>query len=174
VVEAPWNTGSEFATTVLSTTTHPVGGGARIRQIRELRQEAAKPLLEAMHPWLVQVKKAVLPKSPIGDVVGYALNQWSALTRYLEAGFLDIDNNRVERQMRAVAVGRQNWMFAGSAEGGVRAAQIYSVMCTCGLLGIEPWAYLKDVLQRIAEGEDPGGLTARLWLAARASPQPVG
>ena len=69
--------------------------------------------------------------------------------------------------MRTVAVGRKNWMFAGSPEGGRRAAIIYSLTCTCGLLGIEPWAYLKDVLQRIAEGENPAQLTPRLWKAAR-------
>ena len=71
--------------------------------------------------------------------------------------------------MRCVAVERKNWLFAGSDEGGRRAAAIYSLVCTCGLLGIEPWGYLKDVLQRIAEGEDPAQLTPRLWKAARAA-----
>jgi len=71
---------------------------------------------------------------------------------------------------RTVAVGRKNWMFAGSAEGGHRAATIYSLVCTCGLLGIEPWAYLKDVLQKLAEGVDPAQLTPRIWKAARQQP----
>ena len=65
---------------------------------------------------------------------------------------------------------RKNWMFAGSVEGGHRAATIYSLVCTCGLLGIEPWAYLKDVLQRLAEGSDPALLTPRISNAARTTP----
>ena len=71
--------------------------------------------------------------------------------------------------MRTVAVGRKNWLFAGSDAGGTRAAIIYSLTCTCGLLGIEPWAYLKDALQRLAEGESANDLTPRLWLAARSA-----
>lgn len=84
---------------------------------------------------------------PLGDAIGYTLRQWDALTRYLDDGRFAIYNNRVERQMRTVAVGRKNWMFAGSDAGAMRAATIYSLVCTCGLLGIEPWNYLKDVLQ---------------------------
>jgi transposase len=135
---------------------------------RERRQQESKPLLDAMRPWLEGLKPTVLPKSPMGEAIGYVLRQWDPLTRYLDDGRLDIDNNRVERQMRTVAVGRKNWMFAGSDAGARRAATIYSLVCTCGLLGVEPWAYLKDVLQRIAEGEDPAQLTPRLWKAARA------
>ena len=134
---------------------------------RDLRQQEARPLLEAMKPWLTALKPTVLPKSELGDAIGYTLRQWEPLMRYLDDGCLEIDNNRVERQMRAVAVGRKNWMFAGSAAGGTRAAVLYSLIGTCGLLGVEPWAYLKDVLQRIAAGEDPATLTPRLWKAAR-------
>jgi transposase len=133
---------------------------------RERRQQEAKPLLEGMKPWLLELKRTVLPKSPMGEAIGYALRQWDPLTRYLEDGRLEIDNNRVERQIRSVAVGRKNWMFAGSDAGAQRAATIYSLVCTSALLGIEPWAYLKDVLQRIAEGQDPALLTPRLWKAA--------
>lgn len=134
---------------------------------RELRQRESKPLLEAMGPWLRDLHRSVLPKSPLGKATGYAVRQWDALNRFVDDGRIEIDNNRVERQMRQVAVGRKNWLFAGSDAGGVRAAIIYSLVCTCGLLGIEPWAYLKDVLQRIAEGEPVDALTPRLWLAAR-------
>jgi len=137
---------------------------------RELRQRVSKPLLEEMKPWLAALKPTVLPKSRMGDAIGYTLRQWDPLTRYLDDGRLEIDNNRVERQMRTVAVGRKNWMFAGSAEGGHRAATIYSLVCTCGLLGLEPWAYLKDVLQKIAEGIDPAQLTPRIWKAALHQP----
>ena len=135
---------------------------------REKRQAEAKELLEAMKAWLTVLKPKVLPKSPMGEAIGYALRQWDPLLRYLDDGRLEIDNNRVERQIRGVAVGRKNWMFAGSDEGARRAATIYSLVCTCCLLDIEPWAYLKDVLQRIAEGHDPAQLTPRLWKAARA------
>jgi len=134
---------------------------------RELRQRESKPVLEAMGPWLRDLHRSVLPKSPLGKATGYAVRQWDALNRFADDGRIEIDNNRVERQMRQVAVGRKNWLFAGSDAGGVRAAIIYSLVCTCGLLGIEPWAYLKDVLQRTAEGEPVEALTPRLWLAAR-------
>lgn len=86
--------------------------------------------------------------------------------RYVDDSCLDIDLNRVERQIRAVAVGRRNWMFAGSAEGGTRAAILNSLIGTCGLLGVGPWAYLKDVLQRIDAGENPVTLTPPQWEAA--------
>ena len=135
-------------------------------QRRELRQSESRPLLDAMHPWLEGIRHRHLPKSPMGDAIGYALRRWNTLLRYLDDGRLDIDNNRVERQMRSVAVGRKNWMFAGSAAGARRAATIYSLVNSCGLLGIEPWAYLKDVLQRIAEGADASTLTPRLWKSA--------
>lgn len=141
------------------------GLGAEAR--RELRQRESKPVLEAMKPWLIELQRSSRPKSLMGKAVGYFLRQWDALCRFVDDGRIAIDNNRVERQMRCVAVGRKNWLFAGSDEGGQRAAAIYSLVCTCGLLGIEPWAYLKDVLQRIAEGADPASLTPRLWAAAR-------
>jgi hypothetical protein len=136
---------------------------------RELRQRVSKVVLDELKPWLDALRPHVLPKSPMGDAIGYALRQWDPLTRFLEDGRLAIDNNRAERQMRTIAVGRKNWMFAGSAEGGRRAAIIYSIVCTCSLLGIEPWAYLKDALQQLAEGADPATLTPRLWSAARAT-----
>ena len=136
---------------------------------RELRQRVSKVVLDELKPWLNALRPHVLPKSPMGDAIGYALRQWDPLTRFLEDGRLAIDNNRAERQMRTIAVGRKNWMFAGSAEGGRRAAIIYSIVCTCSLMGIEPWAYLKDALQQIAEGAAPATLTPRLWSAARAT-----
>ena len=136
----------------------------------ELRQRVSRLVLDEMRPWLEALRPHVLPKNPMGDAIGYALRQWGPLTRFLDDGRLAIDNNRVERRMRTVAVGRKNWMFAGSIEGGHRAATIYSLECTCGLLGIEPWAYLKDVLQRLAEGAAPALLTPRIWNAARTTP----
>ena len=132
-----------------------------------LRQKRSKPLLDQMLPWLKAQQKAFLPKSPMGKAIGYVLNQWAALNRYLEDGRLAIDNNAAERALRPVAVGRKNWLFAGSAEGGNRAAILYSIIGTCELQGVEPWAYLKDVLQRLANGEKPETLTPRLWKAGQ-------
>jgi hypothetical protein len=84
---------------------------------RMLRQQEARPLLEMLRPWLVSSKSASLPKSPIGKAAAYALNQWDALTRCLDDGRLALDNNRTERAIRQVAIGRKNWMFAGSDAG---------------------------------------------------------
>ena len=138
---------------------------------RDLRQRESKPVMDAMGPWIRELHRSVLPKSPLGKATGYAVRQWDALNRFVDDGRIEIDNNRVERQMRTVAVGRKNWLFAGSDAGGVRAAIIYSLVCTCGLLGIEPWAYFKDVLQRLAEGDAPDALTPRLWQATRNAQQ---
>lgn len=136
---------------------------------RELRQRESLPVLHALQAWLAELRKTTRPKSLLGKAVGYFLNQWDALRYFTGDGRVAIDNNRAERQMRCVAIGRKNWLFAGSEEGGHRAAAIYSLVCTCSLIGIEPWAYLKDVLQKIAEGVDPATLTPRLWKAARAT-----
>ena len=87
--------------------------------------------------------------------------------RHLDDGRLAIDNNLVERQTRGVAVGRKNGLFAGSDEGAKRAAVHYSTISTCSLLGVEPWAYLTDLLKRLANGEDPATLTPRSWKAQR-------
>lgn len=134
---------------------------------KQLRQERSKPILDQMLPWLQAQRAAFLPKSPMGKAIGYAINQWTALLRYLEDGRLAIDNNAAERALRPVAVGRKNWLFAGSADGGKRAAALYSIIGSCALQGVEPWAYLKDVVQRLANGEQPETLTPRLWKAAR-------
>jgi hypothetical protein len=90
------------------------------------------------------------PKSPVGDGLRYLTNQWDALQRFVEDGRLAIDNNRAENQLRVVAVGRKNWLFAGSFEGARRAALLYSLVQSCKLIDIPPFAYLKDVLLRVA------------------------
>jgi transposase len=92
----------------------------------------------------------VLPKSPIGEAIGYALNHWGALIRPLEAGFLEIDNGASERALKPVAIGRKNWLFAGSDNGGRTAAVLMSLCTTCKDLGVDPLAYLRDVLERIS------------------------
>lgn len=110
------------------------------------RRRLATPVLEAFRVWLDVEELVVLPKSPIGDAIGYARNQWTALTRFLEDGRLRLDNNAAELQLRREAVGRKNWLFAGSDDGAEWNAIVVSLIASCEMHGIEPWAYLRDVL----------------------------
>jgi transposase len=114
-----------------------------------LRQEKSVPLLKSFGEWLEKQAAALLPKSPLAEAVGYAQNQWAALQRYTTAGILEIDNNAAERALRAVAIGRKNYLFFGSDVGGETAAVLYTFTQTCQVLGIEPWHYLRDVLERL-------------------------
>ena len=120
-------------------------------QRHALRQEKSRSMLRKLKEWLDQEEqRKVLPKSPIGEAIGYALNHWSALERYLEAGFLEIDNGASERAMKPVAIGRKNWLFAGSTAGGRTAATLMSLCTTCKNLKVDPLAYLTDVLGRVS------------------------
>ena len=92
------------------------------------------------------------PKSAMAKALTYGRKRWIALTRFLDDGLAEIDNNIAERAMRSVAIGRKNWLFAGSKAGGERAAAIYSVIETAKLNGIEPQAYIADVIAKIASG----------------------
>lgn len=91
----------------------------------------------------------MLPKSPVGQAIGYARPNWVALNRYLEAGFLQIDNNAAERDLKPIALGRKNWLFAGSDGGGRTAAILFSMTTTCRGLGLNPFVYLRNVLDRV-------------------------
>jgi transposase len=115
----------------------------------QLRQDLAVPILEQFHQWLEAQRPEVLPKSPIAEALGYALNNWAALVRYTEGGFLAIDNNAAEREMKRIAIGRKNWLFVGSPQGGHTAAVLFTFTSTCHRLGVEPWHYLRDVLRRL-------------------------
>lgn len=116
---------------------------------RQLRQDLAVPIVTNFKAWLDQEKLQVLPKSPMGEAIGYALNNWTALVRYTEAGFLAIDNNVAEREMKKIAIGRKNWLFVGTANGGRTAAVLITFTSTCQRLGIDPWAYLHDLFTRL-------------------------
>lgn len=116
---------------------------------RRQRQARTLPLLEDMRYWLDHHAPTLLPKSPLGQAFGYTMSNWGALTAFLEHGTLEADNNTSERAMRPVAVSRKNWLFAGSERGGRAAAVVFSLVETARLNGIEPYAYLRDVLQRI-------------------------
>jgi transposase len=117
----------------------------------QMRQELSLPILEQFHQWLLARRPEVLPKSPMGEAIAYALNNWEALRRYTEAGFLAIDNNVAEREMKRIAIGRKNWLTIGSPHGGQTAAVLFSITSTCQRLGVEPWAYLQDVLMRLPD-----------------------
>ena len=106
--------------------------------------------MEELFAWLEGVRAQVLPKSPMGEAIGYALNNKAALLRYVEQGFLEIDNNASERGEKTIAIGRRNWLFFGSEAGGATAAVLFSLTETCRRLGVEPWAYLRDVLDRVS------------------------
>jgi hypothetical protein len=114
-----------------------------------MRQDLAVPILGQFHTWLEAQRPEVLPKSPMGEAIAYALNNWEALRRYTEAGFLAIDNNVAEREMKRIAIGRKNWMTVGSPRGGQTAAVLFSFTSTCQRLGVEPWRYLQEVLTRL-------------------------
>ena len=111
----------------------------------------ARPLLDSLHQWLQSTLAVVSKKSEIAAAIRYALGRWRALLRYSEDGTIEIDNNTAERALRAVALGRKNYLFAGSDSGGERAAAIYSLIGTAKLNGIDPEAYLRLVLENIAE-----------------------
>lgn len=130
------------------------------------RRAEATPVLEALAAHIEQWQKDALPKSPLGQAVGYAQAQWPTLLRYVEDGDLEIDNNAVERAIRGVAVGRKNWLFAGSYEGARRAAVLYSLVESCKAEGVEPFAYFADVLTRTTTATAKE-LTPRAWKRAR-------
>ncbi len=117
--------------------------------IQKLRQEKAVPVLCQFKGWLEERLRGLAPKTPTAKAIGYALKNWRALERYTEDGRLEIDNNRAERAIRPLAIGRKNWIFLGSSKGGQAAATVFSLVQTCKELGLNPEAYLKDVLTRL-------------------------
>src|SRR2546425_5351014 len=118
---------------------------------REVRQARSKPLLASLRQWFETTLLKLSRKSDTTVAIRYALSRWNALLRYSDDGRLEIDNNAAERALRAVALGRKNYLFAGSDSGGERAAAIYSLIGTAKLNGLDPEAYLREVLTRIAD-----------------------
>jgi transposase len=115
-----------------------------------LRNRLSAPVMAKLHNYLLEIRDEVLPKSPAASAVRYALNQWEALTRFLEDGDLEIDNGATERANRDIAIGRGNWTFFGSDHGGKTAAVLLSFIATCKRCRVEPFAWFHDVLSRIA------------------------
>jgi transposase len=144
--------------------------GKSIQERRAIRQEHAVPLITELHRWLQTTLNQLSKKSELAGAIRYSLGRWAALSRYCDDGRLEIDNNAVERQMRAVALGRKNFLFAGSDAGGDRAAAMYSLMATAKLNGLDPEGYLRTLLERI--GDHPINRVEELlpWnLAAQAN-----
>jgi len=116
---------------------------------RRIRQEKGAPLMDALHAWMIAQRELVFEGLVITKALDYSLNRWAALSRYLNDGTLPIDNNHIEQQIRPWALGRKNWLFAGSLRSGKRAAAVMSLIQSAKLNGHDPYAYLKDVLKRL-------------------------
>ena len=138
---------------------------------RALRQAKSLPILADIRAYLQTEQPKVLPKSPEGQAMAYTLNNWQALVRYADDGALEIDNNGAERSLRGIAIGRKNWMFYGSDNGGKTAAVLSSMVATCKRLHMDPFVYLRDLFERISA--HPANRLAELlpdqWKAAQAA-----
>jgi transposase len=125
------------------------GGAHADRQARHEARQAARPLADALHQWLRQQRQRVPDGSATARAIDYSLKRWVALTRYLDDGDLPIDNNWVENRIRPIALGRQNWLFAGSLRAGKRAAAVMSLIHSAKLNGLDPYVYIREVLERL-------------------------
>lgn len=134
-------------------------------QRQGLRTQLAAPILAAMKTRLEEIRPTVLPQSPLGKAVSYALNEWEPLNRYLEDGRLEIDNNLTENALRPSCVGKKNYLFIGHPEAGWRSAVIYSVIVSCRRRDIDPWVYLRDLMHRLpaAKNHEVPDLVPARW-----------
>jgi transposase len=139
---------------------------------RQLRQERSLAVVTELRQWLVEETPKLLPKSPMGQAAAYTLRHWQALTRYLDDGFLAIDNNVAELTLRQLAIGRKNWLFAGSQRGAQTAAILLSVTSTCHRHHVDAFAYVHDLLKRLAHDPEPAPEVLRAWLPDRWRPPP--
>ena len=136
---------------------------------RELREQQSRPILTKIRSNLGELQQRVLPKSPLGKAIGYALNQWDALCRYTEDGRLEIDNNGAERALRPIVVGRKNWLFIGSERAAHRTAVLLTLVHTAKAHDIDPFAYLRDLIERVSTHpmNRVDELTPRMWKELR-------
>ena len=116
---------------------------------KAIRQDKTQPITDALHQWLTQQRQKVPDGSATAKAIDYSLKRWKALVRFIDDGELPIDNNWVENQIRPIAIGRNNWLFAGSLRAGKRAAAVMSLVHSARLNGHDPYAYLRDVLERL-------------------------
>lgn len=120
-----------------------------IQERQKLRQEIVAPKLEALHQWMKDEYPKVTPKSPIGKALAYSMKRWNELTVFISDGRLEIDNNKIENEIRPIALGRKNFLFAGSHQAAQRIAMIYSLLATCKVNGVEPMNWLTHVLEEL-------------------------
>jgi transposase len=117
---------------------------------RQLRQQQSVPILQSIRKWIDEQLPLVLPRSPMAQAMQYTLNQWDALNRYIEQGYLNIDNNAAERALKRVAIGRKNWLFAGNDDAAANHARLYTLIASAQRHGLDPQAYLNSVLAKIS------------------------
>jgi transposase len=143
----------------------------RAARIVEIRQRDTAPLLQSFREWINKTHGDVLPKSDLGDAFRYTLNQWDALNEFAKCGLLSIDNNPAERAHRGIAIGRKNWLHVGSERGGHAAAIHFSLIASCKLNGLDPFAYLVDILPRLAAtpASELGQLAPHRWTKRAAA-----
>jgi transposase len=126
------------------------------------RAEHSRAILMRIRQWLDRTATRVLPKSLLGEAIGYALGQWPILITFLEDGHLEIDNNIAENAIRPFVVGRKNWLFAGSPKGAETSALLYSLIETAKANGLEPWAYLNHLFEHLPGAKSPEAVAALL------------
>jgi hypothetical protein len=118
-------------------------------KLLELRAQFSKPVLAELHSYLSTLAARTLPQSPLMKAISYALDQWLEIERILESGYFQLDNNAIERQIRPIAVGRKNYLFAGSHQGAQNAAVMYSLIATCKLNKVNVFTWMHDVITRV-------------------------
>jgi transposase len=143
--------------------------GPQLRQ--SVRASHHRMVVERLHRALIKLQSRYLPQSPMGQAISYTLNQWPVLVGFLDHGQVEIDNNLVENAIRPTALGKKNWLFFGSKEAGQRSAVIYTLVENCRMHGVEPYTYLKDVLERLPRttNREVAQLTPLNWQKARQS-----
>ena len=136
----------------------------------EIRQRQSRPILDSLREWMVLQRQQVVPNSATAKALDYSLKRWVALTRFVDDAQLPVDNNWIENQIRPVAIGRNNWLFAGSLRAGQRSAAVMSLIQSARLNGHDPYAYLKDVLTRLPthKASRIGELLPHRWQAPTA------
>jgi hypothetical protein len=140
---------------------------------RTIRPEKARPVADALRTWLTAQRQKAPPGSATAKAIDYTLGRWPALTRYVDDGDLPADNNWVENRIRPIAIGRSNWLFAGSLRAGKRGAAVMSLIHSARINGHDPYAYVRDVLERLPtqRASQIGELLPHRWTPARARTQ---
>src|SRR5665213_3561065 len=146
--------------------------GQSVEARKATRARDSRPIIEAMRPWLEQELGRIPPHGTLAEAIRYALARWPALCRFLDDGRIELDNNTVERAIRPIALGRKNHLFAGSDGGASRWATVASLLATAKLNDVEPFTYLRDVLERLSDGHPMSRLDDLLpwnWTQQRAA-----